>query len=282
MDTTKLKAFLAVAKYGSFSKAAEEFSYTPSAFSHIADSIEDELGVKLFVRTKKGARLTEQGEILKEKIEKVILAEKELKDVALGLTANAEIRIATYSSVSLYLLPQIIKEFKTLYPQTKFSIIIVDSLKKAIDDNYSDVYFGSVKFLKDRLEWFNVLDDEYVAVVPSDEFKGRKQVVKEELYAFPYIKSNENVLEEFFDEKKFKEVLNYVSVEDFSILNLVSQKVGITVTNALVAKKQFKGTKALKIVPPIKREIGVGYNKERMRGKLLTEFINFLKKNYKK
>ncbi len=281
MDTLKLKAFMAIAKYRSFSKAAEEFSYTPSAFSHLADGLEDELGVVLFVRTHKGVSLTEQGKLLKEKIEKVILAEEELKYTASNLVSGEKIRIATYSSVSLYLLPQIIKEFKNLYPRVKFSISVLDSLREPIESNDADVYFGDVSAFGDKLEWIPIFDDEFVAIVPSDEFKGRRQVERQELYEFPYIKTNESILGKYFDEKKFKEVLDYISVEDFSVFNLVSQKVGITITNSLVAKRLVKGTKVLKIVPTIKRAVGVGYNNEQKKGKQLNAFINFLKKNYK-
>ena len=47
METMKIKAILAAAKYQTLSRAAEDFSYTPSALSHMADAFEEELGVKL-------------------------------------------------------------------------------------------------------------------------------------------------------------------------------------------------------------------------------------------
>ena len=64
MDTFKIKAMLAAVRLGSLSKAAEEFNYTPSAFSHILTSLESELGVSLFVRSSSGVKLTEAGERL--------------------------------------------------------------------------------------------------------------------------------------------------------------------------------------------------------------------------
>ena len=69
MDTTRIKAILLAAKYKNLSRAAEEFSYTPSALSHMADALEAELGVKLLLRTRAGVSLTEAGEQLKEKME---------------------------------------------------------------------------------------------------------------------------------------------------------------------------------------------------------------------
>ena len=58
MDTVKIRAVLAAAKYGSLSKAAQEFSYTPSAFSHMLVTFEKELGVRIFERSSKGVTLS--------------------------------------------------------------------------------------------------------------------------------------------------------------------------------------------------------------------------------
>ncbi len=85
MDTTKIKAILSAIKYKSLSKAAEEFSYTPSAFSHMADSLEDELGIKILTRTPQGIKLNKDGETLYSKLKALVKAEEELKDLAKGL-----------------------------------------------------------------------------------------------------------------------------------------------------------------------------------------------------
>ena len=93
MDTNKIKMFLLTEKYKSFSKTAEEFSYTPSAISHIADSLEEELGVKLFIRSRKGVELTEAG--LKQikaakRIEAEIESVAELLDEYISAVKNDE------------------------------------------------------------------------------------------------------------------------------------------------------------------------------------------------
>ena len=61
MDTFKIKAVLAAVRLGSLSKAAAEFSYTPSAFSHMLAGFEAQLGVPILERCSTGVRLTEQG-----------------------------------------------------------------------------------------------------------------------------------------------------------------------------------------------------------------------------
>lgn len=61
MNTTQLECFLSVANFLNFSRAAEELRITQPAVSHQISSLEDELGVKLFHRTSKSVRLTQEG-----------------------------------------------------------------------------------------------------------------------------------------------------------------------------------------------------------------------------
>lgn len=63
MNTTQLECFLAVANYLNFSRAAEDLRITQPAVSHQINTLEDELGVKLFHRTSKMVRLTQPGHL---------------------------------------------------------------------------------------------------------------------------------------------------------------------------------------------------------------------------
>ena len=61
MNTTQLECFMAVSNFLNFSRAAEQLRITQPAVSHQINSLEDELGVKLFHRTSKSVRLTQEG-----------------------------------------------------------------------------------------------------------------------------------------------------------------------------------------------------------------------------
>ena len=52
---------MAVANFLNFSRAAEHLRITQPAVSHQINALEDELGVKLFHRTSKSVRLTQEG-----------------------------------------------------------------------------------------------------------------------------------------------------------------------------------------------------------------------------
>ena len=63
VNTTQLECFFEVANYLNFSRAAERLKLTQPAVSHQIRSLEDELGVKLFIRTSKSVRLTREGHL---------------------------------------------------------------------------------------------------------------------------------------------------------------------------------------------------------------------------
>ena len=63
MNTTQLECFLEVANYLNFSRAAQRLKITQPAVSHQIKTLESELGVKLFSRTSKNVRLTQEGHL---------------------------------------------------------------------------------------------------------------------------------------------------------------------------------------------------------------------------
>ena len=107
MNTVQLECFLAVAQYLNFSKAAESVSITQPAVSHQIGSLEDELGVKLFVRTSKSVSLTREGIMFISDAEQILkiagsakfrLSEK-LEDepvrISIGCHNQAELNVLT-------------------------------------------------------------------------------------------------------------------------------------------------------------------------------------------
>ena len=143
MDTFKIKAFLKAVKYNNFSRAAEEYAYTPSAISHMAHSLSEELGVPLFNRTPTGIILTKEGELLYKKLEAIIEAEEDLYQTAKKLAEERveHLKIAAYSSISRSLLPEILKDFKNAYPKIKVSVLVSNSMRGWIEKNTADIVF---------------------------------------------------------------------------------------------------------------------------------------------
>ena len=63
MNTVQLECFITVAEYLNFSKASRALKITQPAVSHQIQTLEEELGVKLFSRTSKSVTLTREGSL---------------------------------------------------------------------------------------------------------------------------------------------------------------------------------------------------------------------------
>ncbi|MEO1068321.1 MAG: LysR family transcriptional regulator, partial [Cyanobacteria bacterium J06638_6] len=78
----QLRAFVAAADSGSFGKAALDLDMTQSAISYAIGALEDELGVVLFSRGRKGATLTPVGQEMIGNARQILQHLKQLGKVA--------------------------------------------------------------------------------------------------------------------------------------------------------------------------------------------------------
>ena len=79
MDTKKIKAMLTAVERGSLSAAAEELGYTQSGLTHMMNSLEEDLGLTLLIRSKAGVRISPAGQALLEDFNLLISASDTLE-----------------------------------------------------------------------------------------------------------------------------------------------------------------------------------------------------------
>ena len=280
MDTFKLKAILRAVETGSMAKAAKEFSYTPSALSHSIDSLEKEMGVKLLERSPKGVCFTIEGEKLREKIEKVISAERELFEFAKHLSQSERktLRIGAYDSISTTVLPEILNGFREKHPEIAISITLGNYVSDWIKNDVADVVLAAET---NDAEWLPVLKDEFMAVVPDDMFCDRDSVSIEELYPYTFIMNENKIGDIYLELSKFREVLPFEAEGYNAVIPLVREKMGVTFLPQLVLDKNEKGINILKINPPVYRTLGASYKKGLDKNSATMMFISYLKNNLK-
>ena len=78
MESARCKAFLEAAERGSFKAAAEAMGYTPSAISQLIAALENDLGLNLLIRSKKGVKPTAEGAKLIPIVRSYLAREKEM------------------------------------------------------------------------------------------------------------------------------------------------------------------------------------------------------------
>lgn len=280
MDIQKIKVILSAIEHKSLSRAAEEISYTPSAMSHIADAIEKELGVKILQRTPLGISLTPEGQEIYPHLLAIVEAEKNLLRVTNSVKTAKEnhLRIGAFSSISQELLPEIISKFRLAHPEIKISVSVEDNLQDWLEYGLVDVIFADQLCFGEN-EWIPIKEDPFVAVFPEGMLNGKKVVSKEELYDHTYISINEKLLEPYFDQTKFPNVVNFESVDNVSVLYMIKQGLGFSVLPSLMTNKKIKGVKTLKLDPPVSRTIGFAYKKDGKLSHGAKLFINYLLNN---
>lgn len=279
VDTFKIQAILAVIQHQSLSRAAEDFSYTPSAFSHMTAVFEKELGVQLFRRHSKGVELTETGKALYPKLCALLQCEKDLLDTAAELAGreNPVLRIATYSSISRNFLSDILKKFKQAHPDIRISVTVSDNLNGWLEEDRADIIFADTHAIGEN-EWSAIMEDTFLAVVPPKMLGNRETITRDELYTYPHIFTDDQPLREYFDVTKFKELTYFRSEDDLSVVNMVQAGLGITILPALVLKGNAGGMKLLELDPPLNRTLGFAYRKSRKKSQALSCFIRFVSK----
>jgi len=118
MELHQLRYFLAVARLKNFSRAAEQCRVAQPSLSQQIMKLEDELGEKLFERTKREVAITPAGELLQAHAERVLheveLAGEGVRELR-GLV-RGRVTLGVLPTVAPYFLPQRLRAFTTKYP----------------------------------------------------------------------------------------------------------------------------------------------------------------------
>ena len=124
MEIRVLKYFLAVAREGSITGAANSLHLTQPTLTRQLQELEKELGQQLFIRDKHRISLTQEGLMLRkrageivEMVEKTEAEFKSIRDVICG-----DIYIGSGETDSMKYIAEVMKDMQTDYPDVKFHI----------------------------------------------------------------------------------------------------------------------------------------------------------------
>ncbi|HYF79237.1 MAG TPA: LysR family transcriptional regulator [Symbiobacteriaceae bacterium] len=119
-----LKIFCLVARYQSFTRAAEEAGLTRPAVSQIIKQLEQQFGVTLLTRSTRAVALTPAGETLVARAEKVLAAYGELEAAMAGARAGARVTLVVGASTlpGESLLPAVLGAFRREHPDVEVQV----------------------------------------------------------------------------------------------------------------------------------------------------------------
>lgn len=129
VDIDALKAFLAVAEEGSFSKAAIRLHLTQPAVSKRIRQLEDELGVPIFDRATRHVRMTMAGEILLRGARRILLEVQNSQRLIANLSGEVSglLRVGVSYHVALHRLPGLLRLYAQRYPAVELELNLVGS-----------------------------------------------------------------------------------------------------------------------------------------------------------
>ena len=153
MDFPSLKAFVAVAELGSFSRASEQLFMTQPAVSKRIAALEDDLGVLLFDRLGRRIQITEAGQKFLTSARRILADIEISRDevLSLGADVGGRLRLATSHHVGIHRLPPVLKAFTQTYPEVELDLLFMDS-ELACDEVLNGHLELAVVTLPDHLE----------------------------------------------------------------------------------------------------------------------------------
>ncbi|MBD0357462.1 MAG: LysR family transcriptional regulator, partial [Rubrobacter sp.] len=120
----QLECFLAVARLGNVSRAAEEMFLTQPTLTARLKALEEEVGDQLFVRTSRGMRLTEAGKEFVPYAERCVGSFEEGRRhlTELREASGGRLVLGASPGVGTYALPGLLERFAAAYPKVSVSV----------------------------------------------------------------------------------------------------------------------------------------------------------------
>jgi DNA-binding transcriptional LysR family regulator len=192
IDVTKLETFIYAAENLSFSEAAKQLNLSQPTVSYHVKSLENELGVKLFIRSGGRLQLTEAGRLLLPRARKLFHQTSEMEELLSSLHDGVvgELRIACSTTAGKYILPQLAARFCQRYPGIRVQILrcVSEDVTERLLQNEAHLGVVSYEIQDKNIEYQEFFDDAINLIVPNDHPWAMRRIIEpEELINEPLI-----------------------------------------------------------------------------------------------
>ncbi|MBQ8644029.1 MAG: LysR family transcriptional regulator [Candidatus Methanomethylophilaceae archaeon] len=280
----KYKALLTIADEGSFTKAAESLSMSQSGISRMISDLEAEWGFRLFDRDRGGTLPTSELVSILPYVRSLCRQFDSVREVVdeINDCRRGHIRVGVFSSVATYWLPRMISRFREDHPDTTYELVLGDysELEEWVKTGFVDFAFSHHPE-DDSLECMFIEDDQYKAVVPSDDPSVGEGVFRAEyLNGRPFIlleKGGRSEVGRYIDEHRLCPDVVFKTWDDYSIMNMVQCGLGIGILPGLILGMMPEGTRAVPLEPPLIRKICIIRRKGRMLPPSSECFLEYVK-----
>lgn len=294
LDLRQLETFIQVANSKSFSRAAEKLYITQPTVTNHVQNLEKELGTLLINRSGKNISLTDAGSLLyKYAINIVNSCEMAKFDLA-SYKGKIQGHVSIYSSSvpRKYILPNMIHDFLSIYPDVSFTLADNDSKNVTTSIIEGDTDFGIVgaKYSSNNLNYIDLMEDRLLLITPNNATFNKpnfstlklKDILKENILLREEGSGTRNLLENELKKNKLSiNNLNIIAyIEDTeTIKELVSLGSGVSFISEKAIQEDIKREryKAFYIEDfNLCREFYFVYHNKRQLSPLNETFKNFV------
>lgn len=288
------KVFYITAKNKSITQAAKELYVTQPTVTHCIQKLEEELGFTLFIRGKKGVKLTPEGKVLYKRIsvacEEIWKAESDMK--ALKEFEKGEILLgASETTLHYFLLPHL-KKYKKRYPSIRLKIKNSNTRSMLAQIRNDELDCGILVFPdeyeEEGIEIITLTTFQDIAIV-GNEYKelSKSKVSLKSLTSYPIISLENATLTNLTFRELFKQHnLNLnpdieIATTDL-IVPTVSNDLGIGFVPEYFASEALRKGDIFKLnlveeIP--RRKICLVYNLDKPRSIAVEAFIKCIKES---
>lgn len=160
-----LRFFDAAARHLSFTRAADELFVTQAAVSHQIKSLEEFLGVALFIRQNRTLILTEEGQAYWPTIRKIFSQLSEATEHLKMSGSSGELSVSVFPTFAVTWLVPRLKYFNELHPDIDVRLKAEDNLANFLRDDIDiQVHFGCADEYSDDLYVVRLMEEYLVPV----------------------------------------------------------------------------------------------------------------------
>lgn len=278
MEIRALKYFLITAREGNITKAANSLGLTQPNLSRQINSLERDIGKKLFNRSNYKIKLTSDGILLKKRAEEIMdmIDKTRAEFKSSNKIIAGDIRIGSGETHTLELITKIMRDIQKDYPDIKYHLYsgITSDISEKLDKGLLDfgIFIEPAEIIKYNHIKIPVKDLWGVLMKNDSKLAKKKFITKNDLINLPIICPHKIIHSSFSDNKflewfksdfdKINIVATYTLIYNASIM--VKDGIGYAVCLDKIINTKGSSLCFIPLKPKLEAELNIVWKKEQI------------------